>query len=128
MWNFVINIGIVMNGDWCIGGDFNNELKVDDRVYGNFIMDFEIVDIKEFMDKCGIIEMKDFGRYYIWFNGYVCFKIDGMFCNLNWICDYGYIVVEFREVYVLDYFFVFVNICKGRYFKRLFRFVNFFIY
>lgn len=128
LWNFFINIGNFINGEWCLGGDFNIVLKVEDRVNGVFIGDFEIVDIKEFIDRCGVIEMKVIEKYYIWFNGYVSIKIDRVLCNVNWIYVYGYIVVDFREFRVLDYFLVFVDICEGNKFKRFFRFVNILIY
>lgn len=58
------------------------------------------------MDVCGIVEMKDMGKIYMWFNGYISSRIDGVFCNISWIINYGYIVVEFREFMVLDYILV----------------------
>lgn len=76
-------------------------------------MDSEIVDIKEFMVINDIFKMKFVRYYFIWLNGRVSYKIDRSFCIIEWKLFLGYIIIEYWDVNVFDYTFIFIYVIQS---------------
>lgn len=123
LWDFIYDISNRIDVFWCLCGDYNIVLNMDDRFY--MVVDLEIRYLKVFMDIFCLFEMKVSGRYFIWINGYIFSKIDNVLCNDMWFLKYGYVIVNFRENFIFDYIFIyleFFDMVRGR--KGLFRFLS----
>lgn len=73
-------------------------------------------------------EMKVYGKYCIWINGYVSIQIDRVLCNFSRGLIYGNVFIYYMEKYILDYFFIyfkFSDISRGK--MKFFRFLNIFV-
>lgn len=75
-----------------VAGDFNNMLRVDDRVGGNTVTNSEFKDIQEMMDKSELFACQTSGDRFTWSNrpeGLIYSRIDQTIGNLNWFLKYG---------------------------------------
>lgn len=68
---------------------------MEDRIYGYNIVEVEMCDLWDLIVDLNLVEMKVLRYFYIWFNGYVCNRIDRVLCNFFWVMEYGYIIVNF---------------------------------
>lgn len=84
LWNEFESIDFSFVRVWCIVGDFNVVMCVDDRINSILVFDIEIRDLIVFMNNCCFFIMRVCNRYYIWFNGRVFRKIDRVMCNFDW--------------------------------------------
>lgn len=73
---------------WLIVGDFNSILKAEDRIGYNVVSYGEVVDFKECVEQCDLLEMPKNGSKYtlndrrdVRINS----KIDWVFINRNWL-------------------------------------------
>lgn len=75
-------------GPRCLAGDFNNVLFTQDRIGGKRVIEAEFKDLKEFMDKNDLAEMRGCGDYYTWSNkhqvGTIYSRIDRILGNTSW--------------------------------------------
>lgn len=110
LWNFLYIMIFFIFLFWILCGDFNFIMRVDERIGGIDVFEVEMMDFKVFININFIFEMKIFGSFYIWINRYVCSRIDYVLCNDLCLNNYGYIVVEVRELGFFDYYFIFIQI------------------
>ncbi|KAI5413590.1 hypothetical protein KIW84_057961, partial [Lathyrus oleraceus] len=92
LWNDLSNIGSTITKPWIINGDFNNVLKINDRVGGNEIQEAEYVDLEEMMDDKGLFEHDIKGQHFTWSNkhtnGLIYSQIDRDLCNSEWFINF----------------------------------------
>lgn len=89
LWTDLQDIAARAIGPWCIGGDFNAVMDLEDRVGVPLRLSY-IDPMKSCMDHCGLEEVQTVGRFYTWTNfkgsNRVLSRIDRMLCSSNW-CD-----------------------------------------
>lgn len=70
-------------------GDFNSILNMNDRAGGNQVSVYEVVEIQQCVDACGVLELPPKGSKYTWSdshgNSRVYSEIDWMFVNDRWL-------------------------------------------
>lgn len=62
------------------------------------------------MINCNILEMKDRGFFYIWFNGYVSSRIDRVLYNVSWVIENNLIIVDFKECGIFNNILICIEI------------------
>lgn len=67
LWTDLMAIANKTSEPWCIGGDFNSILNLDERV-GSPVKDSEIVPMRSCMSYCKLEDVKAMGRFYTWTN------------------------------------------------------------
>lgn len=86
LWKYLSSLPI--QGPWVILGDFNNVLKIQDRIGGQRVTEGEFLDPQDFMDKKGLTEMDSSVGYYTWSNkhlvGTIYSRIDRVIANAKW--------------------------------------------
>ncbi|RAL49249.1 hypothetical protein DM860_018122 [Cuscuta australis] len=102
LWDNIREFATSNDGPWCIVGDFNAVLNIEDRKGGNPITMDEIQDFKECIEGCGLEEIPFEGPYYTWFNKQkgdrrICSKLDRALANMHWMTDYDTKTVVIEE-------------------------------
>lgn len=89
LWSFFDSFGSNIRELWCFVGDYNVVIDFGDRVNGVRVIDVEMEDFRRCIFDLNLIKMRFCGKNFIWFNGYVSSKIDGVYCNVDWMLNFG---------------------------------------
>ena len=81
---------------WCILGDFNSILYKEDRIGGGDVLYSDIKDMKKFMEKCKMHEMRSIGPYFSWTNKTIMSRIDRVLINEEWNSCFNYTQVRYE--------------------------------
>ncbi|RAL37786.1 hypothetical protein DM860_000480 [Cuscuta australis] len=89
LWKDLGTIASTCDKPWCIIGDFNSVLELDDRIGGNPVTIEETSDFKNCVQTCGLEEIPSEGSKYTWSNRQGCgrriySKIDRALANIDW--------------------------------------------
>lgn len=102
-------------------GDFNVVLNLDERI-GSPVRLSEVKDFKECVEKCGLGDIKQAGRFYTWNNkqegeNRVFSKIDKVMANVTWLENFDNAVVTFLpegSMIIALELLVFIKVMGGR--------------
>ncbi|VFQ83678.1 unnamed protein product [Cuscuta campestris] len=89
LWNDIENIAASCDLPWCIIGDFNSVLDMNDRIGGSPVSWDETRDFKQCIQKCGLEEIPSEDSRYTWSNRQglgkrIYSKIDRTLANVEW--------------------------------------------
>ncbi|VFQ75853.1 unnamed protein product [Cuscuta campestris] len=92
MW--IRRYSTAMRGAWCVLGDFNVVLHIDDRIGGSRVTREETKDFEECLRDCGLEEVPYTGSYYTWSNKQglgdrIYSKLDRVVSNVEWVTKFG---------------------------------------
>ena len=126
MWKSINQIST--NDPWVILGDFNVVLNLDERI-GSPVRLSEVKDFRECVEKCGLGDIKQAGRFYTWNNkqegeNRVFSKIDRVMANTTWLENFDNVVVTFLHEGEYDHCPGIVSVHQGCGGKKPFRFFN----
>lgn len=81
-----------------IVGDFNNVLKMTDRIGGHMVQVVEYADLEKMMKNGNLFEHDTKGPQYTWSNkqpiGLIFSKIDRALCNTEWFLTFPKCVID----------------------------------
>lgn len=125
LWSSLDSLGSNIREPWCLVGDYNAVIDPGDRVNGARVTDAEMEDLRRCTSDLNLTKMRSCGKNFTWSNGHVSSKIDGVYCNADWMLNFGQVWDEFKEPGVSNHTPVVIKIrpAKGIN-KKLFRFVN----
>lgn len=79
-------------GPWMLIGDFNNVIKVEDRIGGNMVTEKEYIDLVSMLSNTGLYEMESNGNYFTWSNkqgdNVIYSRIDRVLGNMEWMQEH----------------------------------------
>ncbi|XP_074291347.1 uncharacterized protein LOC141618137 [Silene latifolia] len=89
LWQQLTSIKDICIGAWCVGGDFNNILHFNERL-GSTVLWRELVDFRNCVDYCELLDIKAQGSFYTWNNKQgphtrVFSRIDRFLLNQDWM-------------------------------------------
>ncbi|XP_058767824.1 uncharacterized protein LOC131641534 [Vicia villosa] len=88
LWQDLNRISAHLQGPWMVVGDFNNILKVGDRIGGNEIHLAEYIDMEDMMATSNLSEHETIGAWFTWSNKQVAnpisSRIDRALVNAEW--------------------------------------------
>lgn len=112
-------------------GDYNNVLKLHDRIGGNDIHRAEYNELEELMTNIGLYEHETKGSHYTWSNknkqGTIYNKTDRAICNGEWYLTFPKCETEVLHPHISDYSPIKVNLDKSMIehsFRPCFKFLN----
>ncbi|XP_058776403.1 uncharacterized protein LOC131650721 [Vicia villosa] len=116
---------------WMILGDFNNVMRIGDRVGGHPVQSHELSDLEEMMSTSDLFVHDSTGSRFTWSNkhshGLIYSKIDHVICNASWFLRYPKSDVEFCQAHISDHSPIIVKIA-GREIEQMahrqFKFLN----
>lgn len=92
------------NNEWCVMGDFNNVLKMEDRIGGAPVQIQEYQDLQMMMDNAGLYDCQMTGAYFTWSNKYkndlIYSRIDHVLGNVDWFLRYWICSVEALPMHI----------------------------
>ena len=66
LWHNLQTLSHQTPGAWCVLGDFNAVLHIQDRIGGDDIQDADIKDFADCLTDCELMEIRSSGAYYSW--------------------------------------------------------------
>ncbi|XP_058775952.1 uncharacterized protein LOC131650248 [Vicia villosa] len=131
LWEDIQNVGSIINRPWIIIGDYNNVLKITDRIGGNEVQEAEYRDLEQMMENLGLYEHETKGDHFTWFNkqsqGPIYSRIDRALCNSFWFATFPDCVIEVMRSHISDHAPLKVNMVNQHGYvkkKRRFQFLN----
>ncbi|XP_058751354.1 uncharacterized protein LOC131624433 [Vicia villosa] len=104
LWDDIDIISRCTTGPWICVGDFNNVLKVGDRIGGNKVHITEYMDMERMMNDSGLFEHETTGPFFTWSNRQtvnpICSKIDRVLINVVWFTAFPNSIVEVLNPYI----------------------------
>lgn len=80
---------------WLLGGDFNNVLMSEEQIGGSTPQVQEYGPFADFLEHCGIEDLRSRGRFFTWSNGTIHSKIDKVLGNTKWLELIAHVEAEF---------------------------------
>ncbi|KAL9672970.1 hypothetical protein QQ045_029223 [Rhodiola kirilowii] len=131
MWEEIEKAGKNFNGCWLCMGDFNCIKYQNDKLNGNRVRDADVGDFRKFLSNTGLQDLPSSGYHYTWSNNHVnpleriwC-KLDRALGNQQWFDDMEEAQAVFLPPGISDHSPVLVCCGEEKYFKRSFRYCNF---
>ncbi|XP_058746230.1 uncharacterized protein LOC131619107 [Vicia villosa] len=88
LWQDLIRISVHIQGPWMVVGDFNNILKVDDRIGGNDVHLAEYIDMEDMLANSNLSEHETIRAWFTWSNKQlanpISSRIDRALVNADW--------------------------------------------
>ncbi|XP_058751689.1 uncharacterized protein LOC131624791 [Vicia villosa] len=107
LWKDISLIAPQIQDPWMIIGDYNNVLKLHDRIGGNDVHRAEYIDLEEMMSNIGLYEHATRGSYYTWSNkhsqGTIYSRIDRAICNGEWYLKFPRCEIDVLQPYISDH-------------------------
>ncbi|RAL53575.1 hypothetical protein DM860_012190 [Cuscuta australis] len=105
LWEFLQKSTVTY--PWCVLGDFNTVLKMDERVGGNPVNWEEITEFSSCLSTCGLEDLPYEGSKYTWCNNQglgklIYSKLDRIMGNVEWLLKFDFKAC-FREGGVSDH-------------------------
>lgn len=69
LWKDIKNCATGTQEPWIVIRDFNNVIKVEDRIWGNNVQEVECADLEHMMEEIGLFEQETTGKHFTWSNG-----------------------------------------------------------
>ncbi|XP_060216288.1 uncharacterized protein LOC132643763 [Lycium barbarum] len=82
---------------WLVMGDFNAIMRVEDRIIGSEVQEYEVKDFRDFMLDTGMHELQTIGREYTWTNNHIYSIIDRALANATWMTSMNALNVQILE-------------------------------
>ncbi|XP_021996201.1 uncharacterized protein LOC110893399 [Helianthus annuus] len=109
LWhNLLVHKILVGNKPWCIMGDFNTALNLEDNSMGSSIVSIGMRDFQECVDEIEVVDINRTGMHFTWSqkpkNGVgLMKKIDRVMGNTPFIADYPNYVAFFKPYRLSDH-------------------------
>ena len=103
LWTELQQISLSVTGAWCIFGDFNTIMSINDRYGGNEVVDHDIQELSDFMRNYEVLEMPSSGAYFTWTNRSLWSKIERVFINSLWYEEFDYSLAKILPPVLLDH-------------------------
>jgi hypothetical protein len=84
LWSSIIRIGENSSSPWLCMGDFNNLLRIEEKLNGNTATQYELRDFQDCCEVTGLEDIRSSGFFYTWTNGKVWSKLDRVMAGPNW--------------------------------------------
>lgn len=68
LWDSIHNMNNRIDGPWCVGGDFNIIIDLDEKLGGNPHRAYKSLDFISTMESCGLMDIGFTGLRYTWCN------------------------------------------------------------
>lgn len=78
LWRDLVDLNLRV--PWCLIGEFNNIIKAQYRIGGNIIIEAEVRDLQELMDRKELSEVARNGDFYTWSNKH---SVGGIYYKLT---------------------------------------------
>ncbi|VFQ86461.1 unnamed protein product [Cuscuta campestris] len=97
----------MVTAPWCVLGDFNVVLKMDERIGGNPVNREESREFMDCLNLCGLEDLPFEGSKYTWCNNQgigkrIYSKLDRILGNIEWIINFNF-KAHFREGGISDH-------------------------
>ncbi|XP_058756104.1 uncharacterized protein LOC131629335 [Vicia villosa] len=130
LWNNIERIHSSQKGPWCVIGDYNNVLTVQDRIGGNLVTENEYEDLHNMMNITGLREMDSSGDFFTWFNNQsrnpIYSRIDRILVNVDWFQQHTDATLHILPSNISDHALLHLYVQKNKPQSRIFRFSNHF--
>ncbi|XP_058776969.1 uncharacterized protein LOC131651321 [Vicia villosa] len=87
LWHHIEDLSKIVQGAWCVVGDFNNVNKVQDRIGGRMVKESKYEDLHKMLNSTGLAKMDSTGDYFTWINkqsmDLIYSRIDRVVANLD---------------------------------------------
>ncbi|PWA34942.1 RNA-directed DNA polymerase, eukaryota, Reverse transcriptase zinc-binding domain protein [Artemisia annua] len=99
---------LVCNRPWCVLGDFNSALKLEDKIEGSSVIDIAMREFKECVDANELVDINRSGLQFTWtqkprgFDGTLR-KIDRIMANLGFLDSFAGAHVIFQPYRISDH-------------------------
>ncbi|XP_058726600.1 uncharacterized protein LOC131597960 [Vicia villosa] len=107
LWNDIQSLGDRINMPWIIIGDYNNVLKVNDRMGGNEVQEYEYRDLENMMEAIGVYEHETQGPHFTWSNKHsqnlIHSRIDRALCNSLWFTKFQDSRIDVLNPHISDH-------------------------
>ena len=88
LWAGLRNIATQVSGDWCVGGDFNSVLSVNDTG-GNSNLSCDSGIFNKCLFDCGLNDVGFKGQPFTWQRSNIRRRLDRFVANQSWSCRFG---------------------------------------
>lgn len=78
------DIGVGMEGQWLLIGDFNFFLHLSNKKGGRLVSLKQCRDFVDYVDECGLIELETTRSQFTWSGQGILEKLDWGLCNIEW--------------------------------------------
>ena len=112
LWESLRSISNSIDDPWCVMGDFNSILNLEDRIGGTTVTENETRDFADCILYCGLQEFSFEGAYYTWNNKRIWSKIDRAFHNNLWYAQLDFTHVHFLSQGLSDHSPILVSFPK----------------
>ncbi|XP_070036365.1 uncharacterized protein LOC142166978 [Nicotiana tabacum] len=90
LWSSIDNINMIIDGPWCIGGDFNVIMDPDEKLGGRPHRAHRSFDFVTTMETCGLSDIGFTGPKFTWCNNWrprkrIWKRLDRIFVNDQWV-------------------------------------------
>ncbi|XP_058759242.1 uncharacterized protein LOC131632512 [Vicia villosa] len=106
LWEDIEEYSRSIKGPWLIIGDFNNVLKINDRIGGKEVQSNEYVDLESMLQTLGLTEHDTRGSPYTWSNKHTTRVIYSIIyralCNTDWFLKYPDSDLEILKPHISD--------------------------
>ncbi|CAK8532356.1 unnamed protein product [Lathyrus sativus] len=129
LWQDIEKICANQTGPWMLIGDFNNVMKIEDRIGGNEVTENEYKDLIEMMSKTELYALDHQGDYFTWSNkqehNAIYSRIDHMLGNADWMQQNDNTTLTHENPNISDHSMLILNdnMPKTRA-NRVFKFIN----
>ncbi|XP_058783939.1 uncharacterized protein LOC131658687 [Vicia villosa] len=107
LWQDLQRINDNINGPWISVGDYNNVLKVGDRLGGNDVHLAEFIDMESMMNNNNLFEHDTTGPVFTWFNRQmnnpIYSRIDRALVNIAWCNAFPNCEIEVLNSHISDH-------------------------
>lgn len=129
LWQDLIDLSQYIQGAWLLIGDYNNVLKIEDRIGGNSVHAYEFQDLSAMMDTVDLFEHDTIGNHFTWTNkhvqGVIYSRIDRALCNQSWFTQYPNCKIEVLDAHISDHNPLLVQMeCRIVMPTSVFKFIN----
>lgn len=129
MWQDIDKIHSQQQGFCMLIGDFNNFIKIEDRIGGNMVTKKEYIDLVSMMSGAGLYELEITGDYFTWSNkqgdNAIYSRIDRVLRNMEWMQDHMHATLTNITPIVSDHAMLMLREKEQNQFRtRHFKFIN----
>ncbi|KAI0491773.1 hypothetical protein KFK09_026033 [Dendrobium nobile] len=125
LWYQLRQFASIINGPWCIGGDFNIISNSAERLGGNAANVNAMDDFNSMISDCNLNDICYFGCSFTWYRANLWQRLDRFLFNDNWIADFPFSSVEHLSRTLSDHSPLLLNVKTNMQLNALsFRFHN----
>lgn len=113
MWQNIEELHSQQHGPWMLIGDFNNVVKVEEKIGGSMVSEKKYNDLNYMMNKTELYEMESKGDYFSWSNkqgeNAIHSRIDRILGNTVWMQKHVNVVLTNMSPNVFDHSILILN-------------------